>query len=120
MDLLAHSVQSMLSPMKKPLIALCTVFLFALVNVVFAAEPSGGGEYGVVIEGYDWGPAVSKVILSLDEPANSVNWRDYKVMVHRSSDCSIIPPNHALETSCSGSPDSVMQSLTILGSMLAS
>ena len=49
------------------------------------------GEYGVVIEGYDWGPAVSKVILAFEEPVTSVNWSDYQVMVHRSSECSRIP-----------------------------
>lgn len=45
------------------------------------------GEYVAVIEGYDWGPAVSKVILSAGEPISSVTKGDYTVLVAKSSDC---------------------------------
>ncbi len=70
--------------------------LFVSLNGVFATSPPTNGEYGVVIEGYDWGPAVSKVILSLEEPVTSANWNDYQVMVRRSSDCSAIPDGQVL------------------------
>lgn len=82
--------------MKKKIFLLLIVALFVSLNGVFAATPPTDGEYGVVIEGYDWGPAVSKVILFLDEPVTSVNWNDYKVMVQRSSDCSTIPADQVL------------------------
>ena len=51
------------------------------------------GEYTVVIEGYDWGPAVSKVILSMDEIVTSVEINEFKVLVERKSDCGEIGNN---------------------------
>lgn len=53
------------------------------------------GEYIAVIEGYDWGPAVSKVILSTEEAVSSVNINDYSIQVERSSDCGEIPGDAA-------------------------
>lgn len=53
------------------------------------------GAYIAVIEGYDWGPAVSKVILSTEEVISSVNMTDYTVQVERSSDCGEIPEDAA-------------------------
>ena len=44
-------------------------------------------EYTVVIEGYDWGPAVSKVILPMSEAISSINMNDFTVHVERTSDC---------------------------------
>jgi predicted esterase len=56
-----------------------------------------GGEYAIVIEGYDWGAGVSKVILSLDEGENasSANAGDYRVFVKRHTDCLDLPPSQA-------------------------
>lgn len=82
--------------MKKKISILFIALLFTSFNGVFAAISQTDGEYGIVIEGYDWGPAVSKVILSLDEPTTSVNWNNYNVMVQRSSDCATIPANQVL------------------------
>ncbi len=53
------------------------------------------GEYIAVIEGYDWGPAVSKVILSTEEAVSSVNTDDFTIQVERSSDCGEIPGDAA-------------------------
>ena len=50
--------------MKKNIVSLLIAALFASLNGVFATPPPTDGEYGVVIEGYDWGPAVSNVITS--------------------------------------------------------
>jgi len=44
-------------------------------------------EYTVVIEGYDWGPAVSKVIIPMGAPVTSVAFDDYAIQVERKSDC---------------------------------
>ncbi|MEX2346341.1 MAG: prolyl oligopeptidase family serine peptidase, partial [Balneolaceae bacterium] len=79
--------------MRKNVLLLFIIALFISLNGAFA-QPSG--EYGVVIEGYDWGPAVSKVILSLEEPATSVDWSNYKIMVQRSSDSATIPAGQVL------------------------
>jgi hypothetical protein len=46
--------------MKKYILILSVVALFASLDGVFAATPPTDGEYGVVIDGYDWGPAVTK------------------------------------------------------------
>jgi len=44
-------------------------------------------EYAIVIEGYDWGPAVSKVILPMGETVSEVNMKDFTIDVERTSDC---------------------------------
>jgi len=44
-------------------------------------------EYAMVIEGYDWGPAVSKVILPMEEVVSSARMNDFTVHVERKSDC---------------------------------
>ncbi len=49
------------------------------------------GEYTIVIEAKDWGPAVSKVVLSLDEVVNSADLDLYLVEVEKSSDFGVIP-----------------------------
>ncbi|MDW3651913.1 MAG: prolyl oligopeptidase family serine peptidase [Bacteroidia bacterium] len=54
-----------------------------------------GGTYTAVIEGFDWGPAVNKVILSLDEPVNSVDWKDFTVFAERKTDCVTLPTDQA-------------------------
>lgn len=82
--------------MKKKLFILFITALFVSLNNAFATPPSTNGNFNVVIEGYDWGPAVSKVILQMENPVNSVNWNDYAIRVHRSSDCSTIPSNQVL------------------------
>jgi predicted peptidase len=53
------------------------------------------GEYKIVVEGYDWGPAISKVILSTGETISSVNKNDFTIYVVKSSDCGEIPGNAA-------------------------
>lgn len=82
--------------MKKKIFSLFVVALFVSLTGIFPTQAQTNGEYGVVIEGYDWGPAVNKVILSMEEPVTSVNWNDYQVMVQRSSDCSEIPAGQKL------------------------
>ena len=67
-------------------------------NSVLAISVENDGEYSIIIEGFDWGPAVSKVILSLDESVSAIDAGDYRVMVRRSSDCSVIPDNQKLGT----------------------
>lgn len=82
--------------MTKKILSFLIITLFIPVTEVFAFQSETDGEYGVVIEGFDWGPAVNKVILSMNEPVTSVNWQNYTVMVQRSSDCATIPAGQRL------------------------
>jgi poly(3-hydroxybutyrate) depolymerase len=52
---------------------------------------SASNEYTLVVDGYDWGPNVSKVILHLDAADTLVDFKNFTVAVERSSDCSIVP-----------------------------
>jgi predicted esterase len=72
--------------MKNQLILLTLNTFLWCVTTVFA-----GNDYTTVVEGYDWGPNVSKVILSLDAKDTLVDYRNFAVSVTRSSDCSTIP-----------------------------
>ena len=71
-----------------------------LPTALLAAAPSegvarpAGGEYTIVVEGYDWGAGVSKAILSLDETVSKATG-SYAVFVKRHTDCSDIPPAQA-------------------------
>ncbi len=84
--------------MKKPTffwMALTATFFFSGLLATACAripESSEGNEYIVVIEGYDWGPAVSKVILSLEEPVSTVNKDDFVVTAKRSTPCTDLSP----------------------------
>ncbi|WP_425236116.1 prolyl oligopeptidase family serine peptidase [Ulvibacterium sp.] len=56
--------------------------------------PSGNedaGEYTLIVEGYDWGPAASRVVLSLNETISSANSSEYEVSVKRSTEQAQIP-----------------------------
>lgn len=59
-------------------------------------SPIKAGEYIVVIEGYDWGAAVSKVILSADGTISSVNKDEFTVEVEKSNDCDELSENVAI------------------------
>lgn len=82
--------------MKTKIFSVFIAVLIASMSGLFTTQAQTNGEYGVVIEGFDWGPAVNKVILSMEEPVTSVNWNNYKVMVQRSSDCATIPAGQRL------------------------
>jgi predicted esterase len=60
-----------------------------------AGMPSPGGEYTLVVEGYDWGAGVSKAILSLDEAVSKATAASYAVFVKRHTDCTDIPAAQA-------------------------
>lgn len=65
---------------KRVLIVTISLFLTS-------ATARSGEKYFIVVDGYDWGPGVSKVILSMGETVSSVNPEDYRVYVERSSEC---------------------------------
>lgn len=75
-------------------VALSPVGLLAAVQSDAEAR-SPGGEYTIVVEGYDWGAGVSKVILSLDETVSSANAEAFTVSVMRHTDCVDLPAEQA-------------------------
>ena len=56
---------------------------------------AGSRTYSIVVEGYDWGAGVSKVILAMDKTVSSASARDYSVAVRRTTDCGPLPPDQA-------------------------
>src|SRR5262245_10226938 len=73
--------------------ALAVLSLTAAVVVARAQEPApaASGEYKLVVEGFDWGAGVSKVILSLDEKVDKVAAGDFGVAVKRHTECRELP-----------------------------
>ncbi len=70
-------------------IGLMTISLNLLANSAYtkssvAPHSNDNGEYNLIIEGYDWGPAVSKIILSMEEPAIDVKAENFTVTAKRS------------------------------------
>lgn len=63
------------------------LFIITLTSILHARELAGKptGSYRQVIEGFDWGPAVNKVILSLDDTTSAANTGDYVVFASRKS-----------------------------------
>lgn len=54
-----------------------------------------GGEYTMIIEGYDWGPAVSRIVLSMGEQVSEVSAGDYTVSASRHTEYTQIPTEKA-------------------------
>ena len=85
--------------MRKTILSLL-VLLLSQASLTAAAPAVGqaasrGGEYTLVIEGYDWGAGVSKVVLSLSEPVFSANAGAFSVSVERHTDCAPLAPEQA-------------------------
>jgi predicted peptidase len=57
--------------------------LFALLTFCSYAKPTG--TYKIVVEGFDWGAGVNKVILALNDTTSRVNAADYTVFASRKS-----------------------------------
>ncbi len=76
--------------MKKTPVLSLILLLFSFLNVT-AIPLIASGEYRLIIEGFDWGPGVSKTILSMPEMVSSANAEDFTVTVSRSSTIGEIP-----------------------------
>jgi predicted peptidase len=57
--------------------------------VAYAAESNS--TYTLVVEGFDWGPMVTRVIVPLDAPAKTADRAEYTVMAERSHPCAVVP-----------------------------
>lgn len=56
-----------------------------------ALLPESSRAYTLIVEGYDWGPAVSKVVLNNQEGIKNFSFSDFSVFVSRSSQDGEIP-----------------------------
>lgn len=69
------------------------------IHPVFASlpndAPSTGGDYRWVVEGFDWGPAVNKVILSLPGKTKEAHAAHYQVFANRALEGLEIPAENA-------------------------
>jgi predicted esterase len=70
---------------------LLIVFTFGFFQNLLAANP----EYTLVIDGMDWGPSASKVIIGLEASAKTVDMADFSVMAERSHACATVPAAQA-------------------------
>lgn len=69
------------------------LFTFCMSFLAYSNDPNPA--YTLVVEGFDWGPMVNKVIVPLDVPTKTVDMADYTVMAERSHDCAVIPAAYA-------------------------
>jgi len=81
-------------------IGLMTISLNLLANSTHikketAPDSSNDGEYNLIIEGYDWGPAVSKIIFSMKEPTTEVKAENFTVTAKRSYEGVEMSPEEA-------------------------
>ena len=81
--------------MKRFVIAKLKIFLLLLLGLNAVAFANNNPEYTLVIETFDWGPAVNKVIIALDASTKTANMADYEVIAERSHPCAVIPPAFA-------------------------
>ena len=81
--------------MKKFLTLKFKFLLLFLLGITYHVQAAKNPEYTLVIETFDWGPAVNKVIVALDAPAKTANMVDYEVIAERSQTCAVIPPAFA-------------------------
>lgn len=72
--------------MKKNLLNGLLLFFFA--GALTAQQPNS---YSLVVEGFDWGPAVNKVVLDLGETTDAAPGGSYSVQATRTTDLAEIP-----------------------------
>lgn len=51
------------------------------------------GQYHLIIEGFDWGPAVNRIVIGLNQTKSQVDASDYEIFINRSSTLGEIPVN---------------------------
>ncbi|MDX5337495.1 MAG: prolyl oligopeptidase family serine peptidase [Cyclobacteriaceae bacterium] len=68
--------------------------LFLLLGLSFGLRAStfpNPGSYKLIVEGFDWGPAVSRLVLSMDQPIANLSPADFEIFVARSSSLGEVP-----------------------------
>lgn len=56
---------------------------------------TSNGNYTLVVEGFDWGAAASKVILSVTDSISNANGNNYNVQVNKTTPCQDLRPEEA-------------------------
>ena len=69
--------------------------IFLIFTCVDFASAKPNNPYKFVVEGFDWGAAVNKVILTLDDTTSKVNLTDYIVLAVRKSNIAEIPTDQS-------------------------
>lgn len=67
------------------------IITIVLLNTFLWSTASASNEYTLIVDGFDWGPNASKVILHLDAKDTLVDFNHFTVAVERSSNCAIVP-----------------------------
>jgi poly(3-hydroxybutyrate) depolymerase len=80
--------------MKKSYAFLLLFFWATLISSIAVSAPHPGS-YTLIIEGFDWGPAVSKVVLHGAKAGKETNLSDFEVYVTRSTPLGEIPAAQA-------------------------
>lgn len=70
-------------------------FLFVLIFGFSVSSCRSEGQYTIVIEGYDWGPAVNKVILPMKRKLSTADGLRFRVEVTRIAECEELKPEDA-------------------------
>lgn len=65
----------------------CTTFIFYIFIIAAHAQKIPAGNYVRVVEGFDWGPAVSQVILPLGQTQTTFDHANIEVIAERKSEC---------------------------------
>ena len=77
--------------MKKNLLFLLVLLSLPLITWAKNQENPNPGTYKLIVEGFDWGPAVSRLVLSMDQPIEEPRASDFEIFVSRSSSQGEIP-----------------------------
>jgi len=70
-------------------------FFLVLIFGIFVSCLESDDQYTLVIEGFDWGPAVNKVILPMERKLTSVEGLRFTVEVTRQAECAELRPEDA-------------------------
>ncbi len=73
-------------------------FVFFGIQFAQAQETGFDDSYTLIVEGYDWGPGVNKVVLPMGESISEVNASDFLVEARRSADGVQMSPQEAQGT----------------------
>lgn len=82
-----------------PSIIVCCILTISLITSPSATAQSAQDDmnstYTLVVEGFDWGAAASKVILSLEKSVSEVKGSDFEVLVERATTCAELSAEEA-------------------------
>ncbi|MHA8099356.1 prolyl oligopeptidase family serine peptidase [Aquirufa aurantiipilula] len=71
------------------------IFALLLAMISFTSKAKPTGSYKLVVEGFDWGAGVNKVILTLSDTTSIVSASDFSVFASRKSNAGPIPDDQS-------------------------